>query len=151
MKTLLNPLHRTEIVERIGRLRPDSARGWGSMSAHQMVCHLTDAIATMLGDREAADMSTLFTRTLLRYGAVTAPVNWPKDFMTMPEANQDIGGTPPDEFQRDVARLKTAIDAFVERLDPASMRHPILGRMSRAEWGRWGYRHLAHHARQFGL
>ena len=37
---------------------------------------------------------------------------------------------------------------------PESLRaatHPIFGTMSKTEWGRWGYRHVDHHLRQFGL
>jgi hypothetical protein len=29
--------------------------------------------------------------------------------------------------------------------------HPILGRLSRGQWMRWGYRHMDHHLRQFGV
>jgi hypothetical protein len=28
--------------------------------------------------------------------------------------------------------------------------HPIFGRMTEAEWMRWGYLHTDHHLRQFG-
>ena len=31
-----------------------------------------------------------------------------------------------------------------------SRRHPLWGRMSEWEWGRWGYLHTDHHLRQFG-
>jgi hypothetical protein len=40
---------------------------------------------------------------------------------------------------------------FVERMDPNTLRHPVFQKMSAAEWGRWAYRHVDHHARQFGL
>lgn len=37
------------------------------------------------------------------------------------------------------------------RLDPDTMSHPIFGKLSAGERGRWGYRHLDHHGRQFGV
>ena len=33
----------TEILSRLARIPCGSARRWGRMSAHQMVCHLSDA------------------------------------------------------------------------------------------------------------
>lgn len=151
MKTIFAPTHRAEVVGRIMRIRPDSPRRWGTMTPHQTVVHLADSFSTMLGDREAGDSSTLFTRTVLRFFAATVPVRWPKGIRTLPEVDQEIGGTPPGEFRADLSRLRTVLDAFLDRLDPSTMRHPILGRLTRAEWGRWAYRHVDHHARQFGL
>ena len=37
----------------------------------------------------------------------------------------------------------------VQRSSPFP-RHPLFGRMTNGEWGRWGYRHVDHHLRQFG-
>ena len=51
------------------------------------------------------------------------------------------------------ALIERAWQARVERF--ATQRggwpaHPIFGRMSEAEWLRWGYLHTDHHLRQFG-
>jgi hypothetical protein len=35
--------------------------------------------------------------------------------------------------------------------EQAFAAHPIFGRMSRSDWLVWGFRHLDHHMRQFGL
>ena len=116
-----------------------------------MVCHVTDAFRACLGDLPAADMSTAFSRTFLRFIALTTPVPWPKGVPTLPEVDQEKDGTTPTTFDADVSRLRAMIDEFVERLDPDTMKHPFFHKMSKAEWGRWAYRHVDHHARQFGL
>jgi hypothetical protein len=54
-------------------------------------------------------------------------------------------------FEQDVAKLAEVTEEFVSRIDPVAMHHPAMGRLSAAEWGRWGYRHMDHHLRQFGL
>lgn len=151
MKSLLDTRDRSEITHRVTQLRPDAARRWGRMSAHQMICHLTDSFYACLGDRPVEDKSTPFTRTFLRLVAVTVPMPWPKGVATMPEVDQEREGTPPAEFEADLGRLQTAMDAFVERMDPDSLKHPIFHKMSAAQWGRWAYRHVDHHLRQFGL
>lgn len=151
MKTILDSQDRTDVVRRIMSIRPDSVRHWGTMSPGEMVCHLADGFRTVLGDREAADRSTILTRTALRFLALTSPMTWPKGVRTMTEIDQRIGGTPPAALDADLDRLRGDLDAFLARLDPSAMCHPIFGRLSRGEWGRWAYRHLDHHARQFGL
>ncbi len=87
---------------------------------------------------------------MIRFLALTLPLRWPKSVPTLPEVDQERGGTPPGEFRADVERLLAAMDDFIERLDEKSMEHPAFGRLSRGEWGRWGFRHVDHHLRQFG-
>jgi len=43
MKTMARPRDKAEIVRRLKMVRPDCKRKWGRMSAHQMVCHLSDS------------------------------------------------------------------------------------------------------------
>lgn len=151
MKSLLHPSHRDALIERVSLLEPDTPRRWGRMSAHGMVCHLTDAFLICLGERPAVYENSLVNRTLIRFIAVNTPLPWLKGVPTVPEADQERRGTRPTDFEADLARMKTTLHDFVSRLNPDSMRHPLFGRMSAAEWGRWGYRHVDHHARQFGL
>ena len=151
MKSLLDDTDRTEILTRIGQLRPDSERRWGSMSPGGMLCHLTDSFLGCLGDRPIRDVSSLFGRTAMRWVALSTPMPWPKNVQTAREVDQKRDGTPPGDFDADMARFRDVTDDFLRRLDPEVMRHPIFGRLSRAEWGRWAYRHIDHHTRQFGL
>jgi hypothetical protein len=151
MKCIFDARDKEEVMSRILRVRPDSTRRWGRMSAHQMVCHLADSFAATLGDRAAVHTDTFFTRTVMRFMAANVPLPWPRGVRTMPEVDQERDGTPPAGFAADLERLDRVVDGFVTRLDHVTMRHPFLGPMSRGEWGRWAYRHVDHHARQFGL
>ena len=51
MKTLSSAGDLASIRNRIALLSPADTRLWGSMSAHQAVCHLTDAFCCPLGER----------------------------------------------------------------------------------------------------
>src|SRR5882762_5031601 len=51
MKTLFDRTDRESIRQRLGVLRPDSARQWGKMNAAQMVTHCARALETGTGDR----------------------------------------------------------------------------------------------------
>ena len=54
MKTLSSADDLASIRDRIPLIRPTDQPLWGSMSVHQMLCHLTDAFAYPLGGRTVA-------------------------------------------------------------------------------------------------
>jgi hypothetical protein len=150
--SLLDPPTRAGMEARITRLRPDSPRQWGRMTPHQAICHMSDAFRLSLNERTAADVPTAF-RPVIRLVALWLPMRWPGGrIKTVPEAEQGAGGTPPGEFERDRAELLTLLTRFCAAT-PAERcsTHPIFGPMSTTAWGRWGYRHLDHHLRQFSV
>jgi hypothetical protein len=146
--------NRDKLLERLGRLRPDTPRRWGKMTAHQMVCHCTDAFRNLLGERPTAPVnpSGPIRARLLKWLALYSPTRWPQGIKTRPEADQEQGGTRPDDFDRDVASLERAWHRFAQNLAAVSTRpHFMFGKLSEREWARWAYLHLDHHLRQFGL
>jgi len=151
-KMLCNSDEKAALVARLRRLRPDSARQWGRMTPHQMVCHLSDSFRNVTGEREASDVSTAISRTVVRYIALRVPLPWPKGIKTLPEADQEIGGTKPVEFERDVRDLEELVERFTcDGREHQKWRHPIFGHLSDDDWQRWGYLHMDHHLRQFGV
>ena len=151
MKSFLTLADKKEILERLSRIRLDSPRQWGRMSPHQMICHLCDSFKFTLGEKENSSVSNPFTRTVVKWIALYTPLTWPHGSKTMPEMDQEIGGTPPIEFERDRLSLLTLIDRFTAQADSAAFPpHPYFGEMSELEWMRWGYLHCDHHLRQFG-
>ena len=152
MKTLLDLAITAQILDRLSGLQP-SARGlWGRMNANQMVCHLCDSFRIGLGEREASPVSSAVQRTLVKTIALRAPLPWPKDVQTRPEADQEIGGTRPVNFANDMRELVEIIRRFAGQYRERQFGvHPVFGAMSEWEWMRWGYLHTDHHLRQFGI
>ena len=111
-RTLLHPEARAEILRRIEALTPRSERRWGRMTPHQMVCHLSDACRAAFGERRVPVIGTLWERTVIRWLAIHTNVTWPQGVRTVPEADQEIGGTRPTEFARDVDELRGLIQRF---------------------------------------
>ncbi len=148
MKTLLNTRDRSEVLERLGKLRVDSPRRWGKMSAQQMVCHLSDSFRISLGEKFAQPADTFVSRSLLKWAALWLPLRWPHGFPTRPEVDQQQGGTSPTEFAADVAQLRMLFERFCDRGDFAA--HPMFGMLSDGERMRHAYLHMDHHLRQFG-
>ncbi len=147
MKRLPDPA----IARRILKLEPALAAQWGRMNAHQMICHLNDSFLLGLGERSTGSVCTLFKRTVMKWGALYAPIRWPKGTPTMPEMEQGVGGTPPQDFERDRAELLQTIERFCDpKRSFASVEHPFFGPMRAEQWMRWGFLHADHHLRQFG-
>jgi hypothetical protein len=69
----------------------------------------------------------------------------------VPEADQEIRGTRPTEFARDVDELRRLIQRFKGAEAQLLGHHPLFGALSAAEWGRFSYRHADHHLRQFAI
>jgi len=149
-KTLADPIERAAILSRVQRLTPESRRQWGRMTPHQAVCHLSDSFRSMMSAEPISSVATFFSRTVIRWIALQSPMQWPHGVKTRPEVDQEIGGTRPVDFARDRRELELLIEQFAQRTDADFQPHPMFGRLSTAEWQRWGYLHTDHHLRQFG-
>lgn len=151
MKTLARDECKAKILGRLRTVRADSPRRWGRMTAHQMICHVTDACRMALGAKPVSDATGLAQRTIVKWLALYTPLPWPPGIMTRPEIDQQCDGTKPGAFDEDVAELERLVELMGTRSKGAAWpSHPIFGRMSHTEWMRWGYLHLDHHLRQFG-
>ena len=130
MPTLARDPDKDELLRRIRTLRPDSVRLWGRMSAHQMVCHCTDAFRMASGEKPTSDVSNVGTRTVVKWIALHLPLRWPPGIKTVQEVDQEVGGTKPIEFFADLAELEARVERFATQRGgwPA---HPIFGRCQR--------------------
>ena len=152
MKTMARPADKAEIVRRLKTVRPDRTRQWGRMSAHQMVCHLSDAFRLVTHQKAASPATGIVQSTLIKWIALYVPFSWPQGVPTRPEMDQEIEGTKPRDFAADLADLELLLERItIVQKDYDWPEHPIFGRMSESAWMRWAYLHVDHHLRQFGL
>jgi len=150
VKSLAQPAARHELEARIAALAPTDYRRWGSMTVHQMICHVTEAFRCAMGDKSmTADQRLPLPRPLLKFGALRVPLRWPHDFPSPPEIAQDKHGKHPVAFELDRAALLAALADFCTRSPQPLPQHPYFGPMSAQDWKRWGYLHTDHHLRQF--
>ena len=152
MKTLARPRDKDEILQRLKALRPESVGRWGKMSAPQAVCHLSDSFRVVIGRMPVSHATGVLQRTIVKWIALYLPLRWPGGRIpTRPEVDQEVGGTRPGDFAADVAELEALVELIAMPTRSFDWQpHPIFGRMSEADWLRWGYLHLDHHLRQFG-
>lgn len=153
VKSLGNPIDRADVLYRLHHVRADTPRQWGRMTAPQMICHLTDAFRGIMGERPATSPPPVIPRwrqRLLKLVALQLPFAWPRGVKTRPDVDQEKGGTRPGDFATDVAELTRICERFATS-DKVPAAHYLFGPLTLDQWRRWGYRHMDHHLRQFGL
>jgi len=152
MKTLANPSEKNELLARLQLIQPSTARNWGKMSAHQMICHLSDGFRLYMGLKQAESVNVPLPRWLLKWTALWVPRQWPQGYQSAPELDQLTNGTPPSVFKNDVQELQELLDRFTRQPRDFSWPagHPHFGAMSERDWMRLAYLHMDHHLRQFG-
>ncbi len=149
MKNLYDPSLVLEVTERLERLRPDSPRLWGTMTAPQAVAHCSVGFEWALGDTRPPRMllgrivggfvkrMVLRNDEPLRRNSPTAP-----------------GLVVADQRELDTER--TRLRALINRFSAAGPEgcttnpHSFFGRLTPEQWAVLMYKHVDHHLRQFG-
>jgi hypothetical protein len=151
VNSLSKAADRQNISSRFSQLSPQDPARWGTMSIHQMICHLDDSYKVALGEKYASPATGFLQQTLLKRLALDVPLQWGKGFPTRPEIEQGKGGgSPPIEFRQDLDSLLSTFGRFCDALPTPHLPHPVFGPMTAKDWMRWGYLHADHHLRQFG-
>lgn len=151
IKTVGQPAVLHALVARLHALGPDSGRRWGTLTPHEMLCHLGDAAEMVLLIRPRAEAVPERVRPVIKWLAPSSPLRWPHGWATHPTHDPRAQGTQPSVF----AALKRAIAGLegIARAERGAFEsaHGFFGTMSREDWQRWAYKHTEHHLRQFGL
>jgi len=151
MKTVADAIVLQSLIGRLRSVRPDSRRHWGTLTAHEMLCHLGDAAAMVVGTRPRPQPLPGRSRRVVKWLGLWTEVPWPHGWATNPMHDPKADGTRPSAFaadqERAIAGLVGIAAAGPTALEPV---HGFFGTMSVRDWQRWAYRHTDHHLRQFG-
>ncbi len=147
-KTLWNAGSRQELLDRLGRLKPDARPLWGRMNAPQMVAHLVGWMRMATGELLTAPLNRPIRYPPLKQ-MIIYWLPWPKGVPTAPE----LISREQYDFASEHASFCRYLESFDERPDPKKIwpEHPAFGSLTTREWGVLGYRHTDHHLRQFGV
>lgn len=148
MKSIADPLELDSLVRRLGALRPETQRRFGTLTAGEMLCHLADSARSVLARPGAGDGRP---RRLARWIGLYSSLPWPKGAKTAPGVDPRIAGTRPTDFEQDRLRAIEGLRQLSTAPAEAFPRsHAVFGRMRHQDWRCWAYRHTDHHLRQFG-
>lgn len=149
MKNLFDPLCVAELTGRLERLRPDSRRHWGRMTAGQAVAHCAMGVELALGDIRPPRM--FLGRAiggLVKYLALRNDDPIRRNAPTAPE----LVVADDRDFGAERARLTSLIGRFAAGGPAGCTTHPhsFFGRLTAEQWAVLMYKHVDHHLRQFG-
>jgi hypothetical protein len=150
MQNLFEAATADHVKDRISRLRPDSERVWGSMTAPQALAHCSVAMEWALGDSHPPRMFV---------GRILGPLVKGRAINSVEplKRNTPTAKALIVQDQRDLSaeqkRLSTLIDRFASAGPQGCTTHPhsFFGPLTPEEWARLMYKHLDHHLRQFGV
>lgn len=150
-RTLADPEQADLVLARLARVTPSAQRRWGTMTPNEMLCHLADAFRTGLGEATPQRLRVMgLSGPVAKWVALSLPLPWPHGIRGPAEADPKREGTKPADFPADLARAEGLARRFIAEVGDR-YAHPMFGAMGRADWLRWGWLHLDHHLRQFGL
>ncbi len=143
---------RNILFRRIEEVSVDAKSLDGKVSGHELICHLNNSLREICGLQSAAASSNLLLRTLGKW-LVLFVIPWPESTPTSdPALSAFVGAQRPTTFEQDYAELVELLKTF-ERLwqDDNLQPHPVYGRLSRADWGRYMFLHVDYHLTTFGI
>jgi len=149
VKTLFDPVHRSHILGRLDRLTPEHQSKWGSMTSHEVICHMATALRLALASECPGQPRGPLTRPPLKW-LMMYVLPWPKGKTKSPPGFFELD--EPSQWVRDLAELRDLIEQFGTRSPKDDWPiHMAFGRISGRAWGVTQYRHLDHHLSQLGV
>jgi hypothetical protein len=76
VKTVADPRVREALVARLRSLDPATPRKWGTLTPHEMLCHLGDAAEMALRTRPRIKPVEHHRRVVLKWLGLWSPVRW---------------------------------------------------------------------------
>jgi hypothetical protein len=147
-RTIFDAGERDDLLERLDRLTPDATARWGKLTAHRMLCHLSDSLRVSLGEAPAAfkagHLANPIARWLLAY-----VIPFPKG---RAETAPEMLLTQPLDWDADLASAREYLRTAAQRGPNGKWaRHPAFGDVSGELYGVFIRKHFDHHLRQFGV
>lgn len=150
MKDIFQPQTIRELQDRVLNLNKDSEAQWGSMTVYQMLKHCSENDHMLLRGKTFKRLliGRLFGKMALRSNIKDdAPLS--KNSPTHPDLK--IKGDGDVDKQKQV--WLSLLNKYPEKreTDYADFVHPFFGKMNQEQIGRFAFKHIDHHLRQFGV
>lgn len=146
IKNLLEPAVKQEIIERVNKLHPQSARQWGKMDVAQMLAHLQVPVGVALGTHTLKGNWLLKLIMPLFKKALYDEKPWKQG---LPTDKTFITTGSSRDFEQEKTRLLNMLNRLTET-NMVNEKHPIFGKLTKEQWSKATWKHFDHHLKQFG-
>ena len=147
MKSLFEPSTLTEVLDRVQKISPSSARQWGKMEVDQMLAHCCGALEMAMG---------IINPKRIFIGRIIGPLfrkkyTDDKPFDQHSPTSEELKISGRKDFDAEKRRLITLAQQFSSGGEKFTTKepHPFFGPLTPREWGIGMYKHIDHHLRQF--
>lgn len=148
MGSLWKATDRDRLRTRLARLTPDRPARWGKFTCPQMLAHVNDGLCVALGDLKTKPRKTPF-KSYVMQRLIVYVLPWPRGTPTSPEILLRIDKA---QFQHEMDAMPDLLEKVGSLPPDAQMpEHTAFGVMTRHMWGAFGYKHMNHHFKQFGV
>ena len=146
METIFNQKTVDGLTDRINQLKTTNNAQWGKMNAYQMLKHCTLSEEMFQGKRQYKRlfMGKLFGRMALN-GILKDDKPMKKNQPTHPEFKIKGNGN----FETEKAKWIDLLNGY-NGFSNTNFVHPFFGKMTKEEIGKYIFKHIDHHLRQFG-
>ena len=145
-KSINNPNVLSEIYERIDKLKSDTKGKWGKMNVNQMMCHVRTAANFAFEESIPDKKPGFFNKTILKWMLFNIPP--PKNSKTYKDLDMVTKGINPPDFNIEMKKLKDVFGKISASNGPFKS-NPLLGDLTKSEWGIICYIHADYHLKQF--
>ena len=150
MKNVFQLSDKTEILERIHKLTPNTQRKWGKMTVAQMLAHLNVSYEMIYEDKHPK--SNFLMGLILKYLVKNMVVN--------EKPYKQNGQTAPAFIIKDDKDFETEKNRLIDYINKTQelgeayfngKESHSFGALNKTEWNNMLYKHLNHHLTQFGV
>jgi hypothetical protein len=145
MSNILKSKDADAINQRVHSIQPDLIPLWGKLSVTQMLFH-TATVNDAILKAKISTRKPLLKQTLLRILVLDILQKLPKGIKGNPEFFNNHSNLI---FENEKARLLNTFNSFSDKALIMGGEHPVFGKLSHVDWGRFVWIHLDHHFRQF--
>lgn len=149
MKSIFDPAHHQEIINRINKLTPDTQALWGKMNVSQMLYHCARPLQAATGELKVKRGLVSFLFGKMAKKKFTGEAMFSK---SLPTDKRFIPTSTPD-FNEEKQRLVSILTKFLQtgKSIISDEPHPFFGKLTADEWDIIQTKHLDHHLNQFGV
>lgn len=150
MKNVFQLSDKTEILERIQKLTPNTQRKWGKMTVAQMLAHLNVSYEMIYEDKHPKP--NFLMGLILKYLVKNMVVN--------EKPYKQNGQTAPAFIIKDDKDFETEKNRLIDYVNKTQelgeayfngKESHSFGSLNKTEWNNLLYKHLNHHLTQFGV
>jgi len=138
----------SELIIRLGKLRPDAKPAWGTLTPERMVGHLTATVRYSMGRASKLPVKgNWIVRNVLRPLILNGVVRIPKN-IEAPDPSGQLFATG------DTETLHAVLDEYLTLVQSGDLEpapHPAFGDIGIDGWAKLHVVHFEHHLRQFGV